>query len=166
MISRVRTALRMFLVPGVCIGLTLLAVAADSIGPGRDPGIQQQSTPRVGRGQSATLLPDGSWLLVGGFGDKGSVSAQAVRLDTATGSRAVLNATLSVARANQTATVLPDGSVLVVGGTDRFGQPVAEIERFHPNANRFENLGDAGIGARAGHSATLLTDGRVLIAVE
>src|SRR5713226_5392793 len=65
-------------------------------------------------GQSATLLPDGRMLLLGGEGADGRVTNAAVIKDLESGVLRPLPAALNLARAWHTATVLPDGTVLVL----------------------------------------------------
>ena len=114
-------------------------------------------------GQSATLLPDGRWLLLGGEGPTGPVLSAALRNER-TGMTTVLSAQLGQARAWHTATLLPDGTVLILGGVDATGRVLESVERFDPNTERFEPVFASGLTPRAFHTATLLTDGRVLIA--
>lgn len=131
-------------------------------------------TPRRGRapasplrqnllpGQSATQLPDGRQLLLGGESADGPRNDAAVagpRADKAT----PLAARLRHARAWHTATVLPDGRVLVFGGVGAGGGALGSAELFDPTTQRFTELQAAGLTPRANHTATLLTDGRVLL---
>src|SRR5438067_1096660 len=68
-----------------------------------------QRAPRLGiPGQSATLLPNGKWLLIGGESPNGPVTTIAVR-DPQTGAISQLDGKLATARAWHTATLLPDG---------------------------------------------------------
>ncbi len=124
-----------------------------------------QSTPPAPQlpGQSATLLPDGRWLLLGGQGRTGPVATAAI-LDPRTGLSAPLPLGLIEARAGHTATVMPDGSVLIVGGLGAFGQVVSAVEHFDPATQSFQVLVRASLTPRAYHTATLLTDGTVLLA--
>lgn len=126
------------------------------------PDFAQYATlaPVAAKGQSATLLPDGRWLLVGGE----ERASEAVRLDAQTSQRVVLSASLPVPRAYHTATMLPDGSILILGGMGQDGTIVSSALRFQPTTQAFETLPDTGLIPRARHTATLLTDGRVLIA--
>lgn len=123
----------------------------------------QVKRPATAPGQSATLLADGRWLLVGGRGERGRTSGQLVVLDRDRKNPRVLEAHLNQPRGAHSATVLPDGGVLIVGGLNAVGQPIAELERFIPESEAVEAVGDIGLQARASHSATLLMDGRVLI---
>jgi len=117
------------------------------------------------RAHTATLLPDGTVLVVGGMTTGGVIvgSAEIFRSTTQ-----VWSATAALPggaeRMGHTATLLKDGTVLVVGGTNA-GGPMTSVYRFDPS-----NPG-AGWVARASlphalyqHSATLLFDGRVLVA--
>src|SRR6266496_3087757 len=66
-------------------------------------------------GQSATLLPDGSWLLLGGQGKNGAISAASIE-NLAQKTTTVLSNAMLFARAWHSATLLPDGRVLIPGG--------------------------------------------------
>ncbi len=106
---------------------------------------------------TATLLPSGKLLIVGGRVENGFVET-AELYDPAAGPTAA--GELEQARFLHTATLLPSGDVLVVGGagsTEILGS--AELYR----DGSWEPL--PGLGqARARHSATLLPSGRVLVA--
>ncbi len=158
MAHMIRTASRMLFIVGACAGTALLSLAADS------PQPIPTKFPATLPGQSATLLPTGDWLLLGGHSGNGQVSGQAVLVNTALDERRVLTAALNMPRADETATVLPDGTVLIIGGVDAAGQPIADMERYHPDTQMFENMGSWSIDARSGQTVTLLTDGRLLIA--
>ncbi len=144
---------------GLCVGLFHLAFAAPS-------SVQSspQSAPSTLPGQSATLLPDGNWLLLGGHIGNHQVTGQGVLVNGVSRQRQALSENLNFPRAGQSATVLPDGTVLIVGGIGPTGQPLSEVERYHPDTLQFEDLGSIGLPALSGESATLLTDGQLLIA--
>lgn len=114
------------------------------------------------KGQSATLLPDGSWLYLGGVNATGQIVSTAELLSSS-GKKTPLSATLTIPRSGHSASVLPDGSVLILGGEDKSGLRTSIAERYRPDTRRFESLGDLGLLARSQHSATLLLDGRLLI---
>ena len=65
---------------------------------------------------TATVLPDGRVLVVGGGADGGPLDSAEMR-DPVSGTFSP-TAPLAAARAWHTATLLPDGRVLVVGGGD------------------------------------------------
>jgi hypothetical protein len=114
---------------------------------------------------TATLLPDGRVLVVGGVvveNDDDRVLASAEIWDPATESFSPTGS-LDAARAFHTATLLPDGRVLVVGGANPDGAWPAPAEIWDP---RTESFGPAGALSelRSSYTATLLSDGRVLIA--
>ena len=115
------------------------------------------------RGQSATLLPDGRWLLVGGETRDG-VSAAVEIFDANTRARMTSSLTLQQARAWHSATLLPSGRVLVFGGIGVDGGLVSTAELFDPSTGNVASLTETGLLARAFHTATVLTDGNVLIA--
>lgn len=119
--------------------------------------------PPLVAGQSATLLPDGRWLLVGGEDKEGPLS-HASLTDSRTGARTPLAKSLQVARAGHTATLLPDGRVLILGGVNAKGRLISSVEVFDPEAQTFAILPGSTLSPRAYHTATLLTDGQLLIA--
>jgi RHS repeat-associated protein len=114
-------------------------------------------------GQSATLLPDGRWLLAGGESKDGPLST-AIIADTRTNATSTLPNPMLHSRAGHSATMLPNGTILIFGGVGTSGEVVSEAEIFHPESQRFEPIPLAGLTPRAYHTATLLTDGRILIA--
>ena len=109
-------------------------------------------------GQSATQLPDGRWLLLGGEGSAAST------LSIVGARREVLaKKALAMPRGHHTATVLPDGRVLVFGGFDPKGAFVEGAEIFDSTTLTFEPVATPGLTSRASHTATVLMDGRVLV---
>src|SRR5216684_3954081 len=117
--------------------------------------------PAAQKGQTATLLPTGQWLLVGGE-DAGRPTAAATLLD-ATTSQPVPIDSLTHARSGHTATVLPDGTVLVLGGWNADGRVETRAEVFDPMSRKFTERPGMERLARAEHTATLLTDGQLLV---
>ncbi|GJG96678.1 RHS repeat-associated core domain-containing protein [Cupriavidus pauculus] len=114
--------------------------------------------PAILAGQSATQLPNGQWLVLGGA--TANTAGVLARVIDGTGKSTVLAATLRTARMHHSATLLPDGTVLVFGGTDGKGNTLADAELF--STGSFGSLPSSGLLSRSGHSATVLTDGRVL----
>jgi hypothetical protein len=118
---------------------------------------------------TATLLPNGTVLVAGGFGTYPSPtpvnpSAEIYNPSVASWSG---TATMSTARAQHTATLLPNGTVLVTGGaTNRFGTSAAVLasaEIYNPVAGTWTPTGNMTT-ARYMHTATLLPNGTVLVA--
>jgi hypothetical protein len=112
---------------------------------------------------TATLLPDGRVLVLGGE-DGGETLASAELWSPDTGS--FLSAgSLVQARKWHTATLLPDGRVLIVGGLGNSagGQDdfLASAEIWDPATGEFAPTGSM-TDSRIHHTATLLPDGRVL----
>lgn len=122
-------------------------------------------------GHTASLLPDGRVLIVGGFSVAADgAPAQAVATteiyDPATNSWSSTGS-LTLARSGHTATVLPDGRVLVVGGESRNAAGATDLtassEIYDPATGTWSATGPLTTG-RQGHTATLLANGQVLIA--
>src|SRR5438067_6294835 len=97
-------------------------------------------------GHSATRLPDGTVLIVGGSTDGSAANAQknAEIYDPVGGTFTALDATcvtlakcLATARLGHTATLLPNGTVLIAGGTDTGGVSLASAEIYDPVAKTF-----------------------------
>jgi YD repeat-containing protein len=109
---------------------------------------------------TATLLPDGTVLLVGGKNNGGLLEIPE-RFEPATGTFTPLSVTGAVARALHTATLLLDGRVLVAGGTRGDAGPLG-TELWDVTARDATPVGTEGLN-RSGHTATLAGDGRVLV---
>jgi hypothetical protein len=111
---------------------------------------------------TATLLPDGRVLLVGGFkGALGDASGKAELYDPKTSTFSPTGS-LAAARAAQAATLLPDGRVLIAGGEGN-GQGVLTSELYDPKSGAFGQTGSMFDNHAQAESA-LLSDGRVLVA--
>ena len=128
---------------------------------------------------TASLLDNGTVLIVGGAGANGNALASTV-LFTPGNSSAPPTVTsgppLQAGRVHHTATVLKDGRVLVVGGATQtkagntFGFPTSfmngaspVLRIYDPVSNQWSN-GASLPQPLVGHRAALLPDGRVLIA--
>jgi len=79
-------------------------------------------------GYTATLMPSGMILIVGG-GDASGTTTEVQLLDPASGVLTLTGA-LDTARGGHTATLLQDGRVLVTGGTDAQGNALATAELY------------------------------------
>jgi RHS repeat-associated protein len=116
------------------------------------------------KGQSATLLPDGQWLLIGGESANGTLRTAAIWNPTS-GIVTTFSAQLRNARSAHTATLLPDGTVFVFGGIGADGRAVTQAEFFDSETSSFIlPPSSLDLSPRSRHTATLLTDGGVLIA--
>jgi Galactose oxidase, central domain len=109
---------------------------------------------------TASLLVDGSILLVGGVGPTGAL-ADAEVYNPLLPKRATTTYALAVARHGHTATVLADGRVLVAGGAGADGSALTSVELFDPGVGFVTER--SLTTARSGHVAVPLCDGTVLL---
>lgn len=113
-------------------------------------------------GHTATVLADGSVLVVGGFDAEGRALRSAERWAPGDAAwREVPGA--HFARHGHTATRLADGRVLVAGGVGIDGQRLTAVELWDPRAQEWRAAPSLAVPL-SGHAATLLADGRVLLA--
>ena len=108
---------------------------------------------------TATTLPSGEVLIVGGMSEGGGGLASVELFDPSQNTVQELGS-LAEPRAGHTATLLEDGRVLIAGGYN--GNYLRSTEVFDPAAKSFATGGPL-VEERSGHTATLLPDGRVLI---
>lgn len=85
---------------------------------------------------TATLLNDGTILLIGGIGSAGNTLASAEVFNPATGTITVVG-NMTTARSGHTATLTADGRVWIIGGIDGAGLTTALIEVFDPATGTF-----------------------------
>lgn len=109
---------------------------------------------------TASVLGDGSILVVGGVDDSGVPRNDAELYSPLALKTRVLE--LGAHRRGHTATVLPDSSVLIVGGVDELGRPLASVELYNPAAGQFVSERPLGT-PRDHHVAVPLCDGTVLV---
>ena len=139
--------------------LALVAWSAPGRGQG-DPSVRQVATLTSPRSaHTATALPSGEVMIVGGMANEGANLASAELFDPARNAVRAVGA-LAVPRASHTATPLRNGRVLIAGGYN--GEYLSSLEVFDPATRRFSPAGALTEG-RSGHTATLLPDGRVLL---
>lgn len=105
---------------------------------------------------TATLLPNGTVLIAGGYDASFNPTATAEIFNPSTGSFTATGS-MEVPRANFSATLLKTGKVLVAGGV---GLNSAEL--YDPSTGKFSPTGDM-ITPSSNHSAILLPNGKVLI---
>lgn len=117
---------------------------------------------------TATLLPNGKVLVVGGGNGSGQRSS-AELFDPAGNSGAgswTTTGSMAYAREFHTATLLPNGKVLVAGGFDG-DDSITSAELFDPAGNSgagsWTTTGSLNVACK-NHTATLLPNGKVLVA--
>jgi len=110
-------------------------------------------------GHTASLLPNGKVLVVGGGGVAG-VLASAELYDPATGTWRATGS-MANARSYHTTTVLNNGKLLVAGGYN--GSYLASAELYDPATGAWSPTGALSVTHHE-HTATLLANGKVLVA--
>jgi hypothetical protein len=124
-----------------------------------EESVRQVATLRTARAaHTATTLPSGQVLVVGGMADGASSVASVELFDPANNSVQEIRS-LAEGRVSHTATLLGSGSVLIAGGYN--GEYLASLEIFDPATQSFR-AGGSLVEGRSGHTATLLPDGRIL----
>ncbi len=109
---------------------------------------------------SATLLPNGKVIVVGGYNGSGCLASSEL-FDPSTRTWMMTGALTVTNRLRHTATLLPSGVVLVVGGWSGWNT-LASSELYDPTTGVWTQTGSLGTG-RCDHTATLLPNGRVLV---
>ncbi len=140
--------------------LAWLLLSAGDLAHSREPGWIQTGNLNTARTYgTATLLPNGKVLVIGGYG--GSCDLASTELfNPATGTFSPA-AAMPQGRSNHTATLLRNGKVLVAGGQCN-GVTLADAELYDPRTNSWTPTGRLNI-ARAYQEPTLLNDGCVLV---
>jgi hypothetical protein len=146
-------------------GAASATVSIAVVAPG---SLQPTGSTVLGRSAStATLLPNGKVLIVGGFPGPGAFdppTKTAELYDPSTGQWR-LTGSMRDARIFHTATLLPNGKVLVAGGIDSdpfTSRSLSTAELYDPATGLWTATGSMN-SVRNGHAATLLPDGKVLI---
>jgi len=114
---------------------------------------------------SATLLPSGVVLILGGTDAKGNVISTAEQFDPASGVFTSLGNLGLIARTGHTTTVLSSGQIMIAGGNDAYGHPLFDVELYNPAcasciSERFNAKLDV---ARLNQVAALLPNSTVLL---
>jgi RHS repeat-associated protein len=112
---------------------------------------------------TATVLPDGSVLILGGVGPDGGVVSSVERFDPTDETIELLPITGPMPRAGHTATLLVDGRLLIVGGTTATGALLEHPELWDPETDTGTVEPGPLSTPRTRHSAALLPTGEVLI---
>ncbi|MBN1889931.1 MAG: tandem-95 repeat protein [Thermoflexales bacterium] len=112
------------------------------------------------REHSATLLPDGRLLVVGGIDTNNTDLKSAQVYDPASGAWSSVE-DMTYSRSGHSTTLLPNGRVLITGGKGTGGL-VLHAELYDPATGQWSLV--LMRSGRFHHTATLLADGRVLLA--
>ena len=141
------------------VGSIVGSIRAGSIRVGSIVAGMPMLEPRSG--QTATLLPDGKVLIVGGMRRNQDFYKSAELYDPAT-SKFQPTGEMSIGRVGQIAVLLRSGKVLIAGGWIGYGT-TDSAELYDPATGKFTVIAPMTT-RRARPSATLLTDGNVLLA--
>ncbi|NNE45119.1 MAG: hypothetical protein HKN37_00505 [Rhodothermales bacterium] len=108
---------------------------------------------------SASVLPVGTVLIVGGYGAGAMSTSEIYDPGTNASEPAAKPVT---GRAAHRATELLDGRILITGGNGEAGSVLSSVEAYDPTAGEFRQVGSL-TSPRVGHTQTLLDGGSVLI---
>lgn len=114
-------------------------------------------------GHTATVLPDGTVFIWGGFGSGGEIVTTAELFSPETQSFTPLFTPSLTPRSFHTATLLTDGQVLITGGRAVSGEILATAELWNPRTLTTEPIPGVMDLAREQHDAFLRADGTVLL---
>lgn len=157
MFLRVRT-LAALVSAASLLALRPMPLLSPASAAGRVARIADMSIVRMAH--TATPLPDGRVLIVGGFTSEGSAAQSAELYDPRTERFAPLPR-MRAMRQSHTATTLPDGRILIAGGYSDGNAITTSAELYDPTTRTFTRTGDM-TEPRAGHVAVPLADGSVL----
>ena len=111
---------------------------------------------------TATMLPDGLVLILGGMGFNQQIVSTAELFNPETQVFTLLSSINFMSRARHTTTLLSDGHVLITGGVGSNGETLRTAELWDAIAPTTVTL-SSSISRRRDHSSTLLPDGRILL---
>jgi uncharacterized membrane protein len=165
---------KVFVVGGLDGAATPLT-SAELFDPGNDPTngtFSSAGNLNVARtGATATLLQDGTVLILGGNSTGAAPGAlnTAEIFDPVAGTYTNVVATMGTKRWGHTATLLADGTVFIAGGQDDTGTALKSTEVFTPGATPATTGAFAAgvptlLQARFEHTASLLPNGKILVA--
>ncbi len=138
------------------------AIAAELFDPtiGSFVAGPEMTVPRAGH--TATLLPDGKVLIVGGYPGEGRHPLASAELFDPAANAFVPTGDMAQPRGSHTATALDDGRVLVAGGVTGRNHVLASVEIYDPLTGSFSPA--ASLPApRATHAAVRVASGEVLV---
>jgi N-acetylneuraminic acid mutarotase len=134
-----------------------------------DPSWTTTSSMTMRRGRhTATLLPNGTVLVAGGFMMNNVTALNSAELYNPQLGTWSNTGSMAISRAGHTATLLPNGRVLVAGGlnynnSSGIGIVLSSAELYDPVSGSWSSIPSMST-AREFHTATLLPNGKVLVA--
>lgn len=144
----------------------LLLVAATAPAPNKKGLLAITPLHEKRAGHSATLLPNGKVLIVGGFRKGPDTYSQLYSATTEIFDPSTYHFTwsgsLHVARCGQTANLLQGGKEILITGGNNDHSHLASAELYDVATGQWTRLPDMNAG-REGHQAILLSNGKVLI---
>ena len=149
-------------------GCWLLLGGVDNIAAIHDPktGQNQLLAGHLKQARSyhtATLLPDGKVLVIGGVDASGNVISILEQYDPDSDKFNSLANPGLIARSGHTATLMADGKLLIAGGADSRQRLLYEAELYNPRNQSLERFNVKLDTARRDHVATLLPTAQLLL---